>query len=200
MPTTEEVKKPDPQTNETQYDIVDGLVRSGIPIGAVNCSMESVGLEPVADYDEAMAILSDTGATAYPVMDHLVRTALTIGSVNACMLQSDLAPVADLDEVLTILAGSSEAPALPVNEVAPAVTGTPQVGQTLTCNPGTWSGTPTFTYQWRANSTNIASNATNATYVPIAAQVGKSLDCMVKGTNANGNASVASNSVGPIVA
>jgi len=36
--------------------------------------------------------------------------------------------------------------------------------------------------------------------VPIAAQVGKSLDCMVKGTNANGNASVASNSVGPIVA
>lgn len=41
-------------------------------------------------------------------------------------------------------------PEVPENSVAPAITGTPEVGQTLTVTPGTWSGepSPTLTYQW----------------------------------------------------
>lgn len=41
-------------------------------------------------------------------------------------------------------------PEVPANSVIPAITGTAQVGQTLTATPGTWSGepTPTLSYQW----------------------------------------------------
>src|SRR3954470_1748438 len=38
----------------------------------------------------------------------------------------------------------------PTNTAAPSISGTPQVGQTLTANPGSWTSdtTPTFAYQW----------------------------------------------------
>ena len=39
----------------------------------------------------------------------------------------------------------------PSNTAAPSISGTPAVGETLTADPGTWSGvpTPTFSYQWQ---------------------------------------------------
>jgi hypothetical protein len=36
----------------------------------------------------------------------------------------------------------------PENTVAPAVMGTPQVGQQLSCDPGQWTGTPGFLYRF----------------------------------------------------
>ena len=70
---------------------------------------------------------------------------------------------------------------------APTVSGTPAVGETLTCTPGTWKNTPTFTYRWLANGTPIA-GATASTYVPTAAERGTALQCELTGTNASGAA------------
>ena len=40
--------------------------------------------------------------------------------------------------------------AAPKNTAAPTISGTPKVGQTLTADPGSWSGNPTsYTYQWQ---------------------------------------------------
>ena len=71
---------------------------------------------------------------------------------------------------------------LPVNTVAPAITGTAQEGQTLTCSTGTWSGSPTYTYQWKRNGSNIGS-ATNSTYTLVTADVSQSITCQVTATN-----------------
>lgn len=88
---------------------------------------------------------------------------------------------------------------LPSNSVAPAITGTAQEGQTLTCSTGTWSGSPTYTYQWKRNGNNITS-ATNSTYTLVTADVGQNILCTVTATNFVGSSTADSNTVVPISA
>lgn len=86
----------------------------------------------------------------------------------------------------------------PVMSVAPAISGTVQVGETLTCSSGTFSNTPTYTYQWFANGTAV-SGATNATYVLAEADLGKVFSCRVMASNAGGSAFGFSNTTSAVV-
>ncbi|MHB9132351.1 MAG: tandem-95 repeat protein [Armatimonadota bacterium] len=82
----------------------------------------------------------------------------------------------------------------PVNTVAPSITGTLHVGQTLTANPGTWTdekdsltSTITFTYQWQRSTDNQTwgniTGATGATNIPVAVDNGQYLRVQVTGTD-----------------
>jgi hypothetical protein len=84
----------------------------------------------------------------------------------------------------------------PVNTVAPVISGTPTVGQTLSSTTGTWTGnpTPTYTYQWKRNGSNIAS-ATSSTYTLVQADATFAITCAVTGTNVVGQAEATSNSL-----
>jgi hypothetical protein len=82
----------------------------------------------------------------------------------------------------------------PTNTTPPTISDTtPQVGQTLTANPGTWTGDApiVFTYQWRRcnpagrNCVNIPT-ATQRTYTVQAADLGNTLRVRVTATNASG--------------
>lgn len=95
----------------------------------------------------------------------------------------------------------------PANTVAPAVTGTATVGQTLSCSTGTWTddvGSHVFTYQWQRDTagnlsfSNIGS-ATSSTYVLVDADDGNKVRCVVKDTDTNGNTSANSNAVGLVI-
>jgi hypothetical protein len=88
----------------------------------------------------------------------------------------------------------------PVNTVAPAVTGTAQVGQTLSCTTGTWTGiaTITYAYQWQYGTTNIPS-ATSSTYVIAGAYAGQTIRCVVTATNPAGSTSANSNSTSAVI-
>lgn len=83
----------------------------------------------------------------------------------------------------------------PTNTVAPAVTGTPIVGGSLSCTSGTWTGTPTitYTYQWLRNGSNITS-ATSSSYTPVTADIGNPLSCRVTASNPGGSTNATSNS------
>lgn len=70
---------------------------------------------------------------------------------------------------------------LPANSVLPAITGTTTQGQTLTCSTGTWSKSPSFSYQWQRSGVPII-GATASTYLLAAADVGKLMSCTVKAT------------------
>jgi hypothetical protein len=67
-------------------------------------------------------------------------------------------------------------------------------GQTLTCDPGTWTGSPTFAYRWYRNGELIV-GATEPTYEVTAEDVATKggFQCVVTGTNAGGSRSKASN-------
>ena len=87
----------------------------------------------------------------------------------------------------------------PVNTAAPSITGTAQVGQTLSCSTGTWSGSSiTYSYQWKAGGTNI-SGATSSTFVPTNAEHGATITCTVTATNDGGNASATSSATAACV-
>lgn len=90
---------------------------------------------------------------------------------------------------------------IPVNTVAPVVSGTAAVNQTLSTTNGTWTGapSPTFTYQWQRNNVNI-SGATSSTYLVVVADIGNPIRCVVTATNSLGAVSANSNETANVVA
>ncbi len=98
-------------------------------------------------------------------------------------------------------------PAAPSNTALPTVSGTPEVGQTLTTSNGTWSGsTPmTYTYHWQdcsatgASCSNISA-ATSSSYKPLASDVGHTLRAVVSAGNAGGTTSASSSATGAVTA
>jgi hypothetical protein len=90
------------------------------------------------------------------------------------------------------------------NSAVPAISGTPQDGQTLTAAPGTWSGAPApaLSYQWQEDSgpggSFVAiSGATASTYGLGDGDLGLTVRVVVTGSNAGspGGASVAATSI-----
>lgn len=84
----------------------------------------------------------------------------------------------------------------PQNVTSPTVEGTPRVGQTLTANNGTWTGSEPleFSYQWLRCSTTAAScvpivAATGSTYTLAPADFGSTIRVAVTATNPAGTAS-----------
>lgn len=77
----------------------------------------------------------------------------------------------------------------PVNTAAPAITGTPQVGKTLSASQGSWSNAPSsFAYQWNRSGAPIF-GATGSTYAPSSFDVGYTLTVTVTASNSAGSAS-----------
>ena len=98
-------------------------------------------------------------------------------------------------------------PVAPSNTGLPAVTGTPEVGQTLTASSGRWSGsTPiSYAYQWQdCNSAgesclNIGA-ATASSYKLLASDVGHTLRAVVSASNAGGSTQASSAATATVVA
>ncbi len=92
----------------------------------------------------------------------------------------------------------ASAPQVPVSTALPVISGTAQVGSTLSVSTGSWSGSPTtFAYQWQrcdGSGSGCASvaGATAAGYQPVSADVGRTLRAVVKASNTAGSASATS--------
>jgi hypothetical protein len=84
------------------------------------------------------------------------------------------------------LGGSADPLAPPELVFAPAISGYPVVGITLTSSTGTWrsSSSITYTYQWQVAGLNVGTNQN--TYVPVTGDIGKIVTCEVTATNTNG--------------
>jgi hypothetical protein len=97
---------------------------------------------------------------------------------------------AESTSVPTAVVSNSSAPG---NTAVPTISGTVQIGSTLTTSDGTWTGTPTgFTYAWSrcdqgGNSCATINGATTKTYTVTQADVGTTLRASVTATNGAGS-------------
>jgi hypothetical protein len=93
----------------------------------------------------------------------------------------------------------------PANSSAPAVSGSAQFGSVLTAAGGTWTGSPSLTYQWQRADTssgsysNISGANTN-TYTLVGADSGKYLRVSVTATNGAGSTAELSSPTSAITA
>lgn len=114
-----------------------------------------------------------------------------------------LNPSRSAQEAIDILVSSGDGATsevfAPENAAPPAITGTAQVGETLTGDDGQWSGTPapTLNRQWKRDGSAI-SGATGTTYDLVEGDVGAEITLTVTATNSAGSASETSAPVGPV--
>ena len=101
--------------------------------------------------------------------------------------ETALNPAGAIGAITATSAPTGTVPAVvPSNVTCPTISGTPQAGQMLAVDPGTWTGAPplAYAYQWQqcdpsgANCASIA-NATGQSYDVAAADVGQTLRAVV---------------------
>lgn len=179
--------------NATTRTATVQVLNDALPVGSINIG--------TFEHDEASDPL---GETLNHVLFHHVRDALykrsAVNPANPAMFPYN---ITDMDRVTIV--NDTTANLVPVNTVAPAITGTLEVGSVLTTTNGTWSNSPTYTRQWKISLDNdgpwldIAA-ATNTTYIPLIGDLTKFIRCDITATNVNGVTVQVSNVVGPIAA
>lgn len=88
---------------------------------------------------------------------------------------------------------------LPVNSVAPSITGTATEGETLTLTNGTWTNTPSYARIWKRDGVVIA-GATATTYVLTEDDVGAVITASIVATNDDVQAVANSNATAEVEA
>lgn len=140
----------------------------------------------VAATDSGSQAVSATGAQATAATGLTASTAYTTHFMHedAAANQSAVATAS----------GFTTTVAAPTNTVAPVASGTATVGSTLSVTNGTWTGSPSFTYQWQADTVDIG-GATSSTFDTTGRAADEVIRCVVTGTNAGGAAAANSNGI-----
>lgn len=100
--------------------------------------------------------------------------------------------------VVSVDAGEATVPTAPVNTAPPTISGSPEVGSTLTVDPGEWDTADlSFAYQWQRDGVDIP-GATESTYQPTTDDSGKTLTVVVTASR-EGMASASATSAGVVV-
>jgi len=80
----------------------------------------------------------------------------------------------------------------PVNTALPVISGSAEVGETLTTDNGSWNNSPaSYAYAW-LRSGAVVSGQTSSTYAVTTADIGKTIAARVTATNVDGSASATS--------
>jgi hypothetical protein len=87
-------------------------------------------------------------------------------------------------------------PTPPVNQTRPSVIGVPKLAQTVSCNPGTWTGGATFTYRWEQDDGVSRQTLGSGPSLLVSDLLpGSLIRCIVTASNAAGSATATSDPV-----
>ncbi len=139
------------------------------------------------------AEVSGAAALILSADDNLTATQLKADILNNVHQLSALATKVRSGGILDVW-NAVKAVAAPANTTPPVISGSAQVGQTLTTGNGTWSGvSASYSYQWQrcdtsGGSCSAISGQTGQIYTVSGADVGDTLEAVVTATNAAGSA------------
>ena len=174
-----------------------------VPFGWRHLSATISGTNGTLRVDKGSRVAGSLVGSATLTSDLRFGVFDTTGTLPQYRLKSQVAGAAVFSKALTTSEEdeSVDGPE-PINTTAPTLSGTEEVGQTLTCATGTWglgvpfsglsNGTITYSYQWTrsddASGTGEAdiSGATSSTYTLVAADEGKFIRCRVRASNDGG--------------
>jgi secreted trypsin-like serine protease len=160
----------------------------GFDAPAMTCAGDSTNDACFGDSGSALVVPSATNP-APGVVEML--GIVSFGPPNACALAGYPGVYTEVyeDEIGAYLREADPMSA-PRTVSSPSVVGTVAVGSTVSCDPGTWEGSPAFSYQFIIPTANgdVARTAQGAqnSYTIQAADAGSALECNVKGRNAGG--------------
>jgi hypothetical protein len=104
-------------------------------------------------------------------------------------------------EIRGFIEGEPEPPRAPRGGDAIEVSGVPKVGHSLTCKPGSWSNQPAITYLFTDSSSgSVLQSGSSSTYALSQGDVGRTIFCEVRATNAGGTGTVRTTSLRAIEA
>jgi hypothetical protein len=191
--------------------VADGPAISGLPQVGNTLSLSniaSLGGDPTT-YTYQWADCDTSGANCVPVANHGTASSYTLQASDVG--KTIEATISVPGPLATTTAGIGPVVPSPwVATVAPAITGTPQQGQTLSTSNGTWGTNPTtttYTYQWQdcdasgQTCSPVATSGTSSSYTLQASDVGHTIVATVSATDAYGDVSAPSSSAsrGPVV-
>jgi len=133
--------------------------------------------------DSGSALTDGTPAALVGVMDTIEQVSnqyCQAGSTNGFVDTS--AP-----EIRDFIEGSETPPLAPRGGKGASIKGESQVGAVLSCEAGSWSGSPTITYLF-VDSANglVLQSGSSSTYTPTSGDIGRQIDCEVEASNMGG--------------
>jgi hypothetical protein len=120
-------------------------------------------------------------------VDRVTEVLYLVGQVNTRVVGAEAV------HLLKVVANRMVAGLVPSSVTLPSIVGIPQVGLSVTADPGSWTNTPSsFAVQWlRCDGTGAGcapiDGATSAGYVPVATDAGSTLEVSVIASNAVGS-------------
>jgi hypothetical protein len=175
-----------PPAGDTEVGPVSTVPPSVVGAGSVGSALSCTsgswsgsGLSHTYAWSRDGLPMAHTASSKYVVLSADVGTRLgcTVTAANA----DGSATASSAGRVIAGPSGHA-----PVNLTAPTVSGDPVAGQTLTCDPGTWTGSPSgLVVLWQRDGATVANGS--STYLVGAADSGAALQCVVVADNGWGS-------------
>lgn len=173
---------PDGQLYAVGTTIGDPLACGGEANAVVDCITSQVGSACEGDSGGPLTIAGALAGVASFVSTTGPTGECGVGSING---YTNLAAA----EIREFVLGNDNPPVAPRGGQGVSARGVFQAGGSMTCQPGTWSGAPTYTYTFvDTRNGQVLQSGANATYAFGDGDVGRTIACQPAATNAGGTA------------
>ena len=182
---------------ETAPPAISGTAQQGQVVGCSTGTWQNSPTSYAYSWQRSGSNIAGATSSSYTLTSSDVNQAIT------CTVTASNAAgpsVASLPSAPIVPTALPTGPVPPVETAPPAISGTAQQGQTVSCSTGSWTGSPaSYAYSWLRTGTSIP-GATSSSYTLTSNDVNQAVSCEVVASNAAGPSALAAISAPIIVA